>query len=124
MLKSHKAVAFSATQCPDEARAFYADVLGLQFIADEPFALVFDMCGTMLRIQKTSNHVALPYTSLGWDVPDIAAMVRALRGKGVVFERFDGFEQDDLAIWVAPGGTRVAWFRDPDGNLLSLSQFA
>jgi catechol 2,3-dioxygenase-like lactoylglutathione lyase family enzyme len=115
-------VAFVATSQPERARAFYADVLGLRLTSDEPYALVFQAGDTMLRIQKTDAVQPPPYTTLGWQVQDITATARELMGRGVSFERFGSMEQDDLGIWSAPGGARVAWFKDPDGNLLSLTQ--
>ena len=98
-------------------------MLCLEFVADEPPALVFQVGGSMLRIQKVEKVHAAPYTALGWDVADIRAAVRRLREAGVAFERFEGMEQDGDAIWRAPSGALVAWFRDPDGHVLSLTQF-
>jgi catechol 2,3-dioxygenase-like lactoylglutathione lyase family enzyme len=106
------------------ARAFYTETLGLRMVADTPFALVLDAGGTMLRVTPVPEPPALPFTIAGWKVPDIAAAVRALAGRGVPFTRHDGMAQDDLGIWTAPGGDRVAWFTDPDGNTLSLTTFA
>ena len=123
MLQNHAVIAFLATPEPERAARFYRDVLGLRFIADEPFALVFDAHGTMLRIQKAPQHQPLPYTALGWRTPDIAAAVDGLTERGVAFERFAGFAQDERGVWAAPDGTKVAWFKDPDGNLLSLTAF-
>jgi catechol 2,3-dioxygenase-like lactoylglutathione lyase family enzyme len=115
-------VTFVATAKPAEARAFYEDVLGLTFVEDSPFALVFDLQGTMLRIQKVKQVVATAYTALGWHVGDIQEAVQALSQAGITFERFDGMPQDELGIWATPDGSAVAWFRDPDGNTLSLVQ--
>ena len=117
-------IAFVASARPDDARAFYRDVLGLTFVEESPFAIVFLSGETMLRIQKVGEAPEPNDTALGWEVDDIAARMAELAGKGVVFERFDGFGQDESRIWNAPDGTKVAWFRDPDGNLLSLTQFA
>jgi catechol 2,3-dioxygenase-like lactoylglutathione lyase family enzyme len=122
MLSTSSIIAFAATKEPPKAQQFYEDVLGLGLVADEPFALVFDANGTMLRIQKVEQTVTLPYTALGWQVDDISETVRGLAAKGVSFERFPGLEQDDAGVWTSPGGARVAWFRDPDANLLSLTQ--
>ncbi len=116
-----KAVAFLATSNPTEALRFYRDVLGIRLLDDTPFAVVFDAYGTVLRVQKAGQVVAAPYTSFGLEVDDIEAEVQRLRQLGVAFVRYPHFEQDELDIWTAPGGARVAWFRDPDGNLLSLS---
>jgi catechol 2,3-dioxygenase-like lactoylglutathione lyase family enzyme len=123
MLSDCRLGAFVATANPEKARAFYEGVLGLRVLSEDPFAIVFDGNGTTLRMQKVGTVTLVPYTTLGWGVPDIGGMVRALAKSGVVFERYKGMEQDELGIWVAPGGhARVAWFKDPDGNLLSLTQ--
>ena len=123
MLGSSRIMAFAATQNPDRARVFYRDVLGLQLAGEDPFALVFDANGTMLRIQIVQEVTPHRYTTLGWQVPDIAAAARELQSAGVQFERFEGLAQDALGIWAAPGGARVGWFKDPDGNVLSVTQF-
>ena len=123
MLGACRLMAFVATKDPPRARSFYEDTLGLRVIADEPFAIVLDANGTMLRVQKVQAVVPAPYTALGWRVADIRSTVRGLGEKGVTFERFGLFPQDDLGIWTADDGTKVAWFKDPDGNLLSLTQF-
>jgi catechol 2,3-dioxygenase-like lactoylglutathione lyase family enzyme len=106
------------------ARAFYEGTLGLRVVDDTPFALVLDAGGTMLRVTPAPGADARPFTIAGWQVPDIDATVRALAGRGVEFARYDGMAQDDLGIWTTPGGDRVAWFKDPDGNTLSLTAFA
>jgi catechol 2,3-dioxygenase-like lactoylglutathione lyase family enzyme len=118
----NKLVAFVATRNPELSKQFYRDKLGLKFLSDDGFALVFDIAGTMLRIAKVKDFTPLPFTVLGWEVTSIGKAVVELAGKGVVFERFPGMTQDKLGIWNAPGGAKVAWFKDPDGNILSLSQ--
>jgi catechol 2,3-dioxygenase-like lactoylglutathione lyase family enzyme len=123
MLDTADLVAFVATAKEGEARAFYGDVLGLPLVEDGPFALVFDVRGVMLRVTKVSAVEPAPYTVLGWSVPEIRAAVAGLAGRGVVFERYAGMPQDELGIWTSPSGARIAWFRDPDGNVLSLTQF-
>jgi predicted enzyme related to lactoylglutathione lyase len=123
MLDQRSIIAFSATNDPERAKKFYRDVLGLPLEEESPFALVFRAGGTMLRVQKTQGHKPAPHTLLGFDVPDIDADVRALSQRGVKLERYSGMEQDDLGIWRAPDGAKIAWFKDPDGNLLSLTQF-
>lgn len=123
MLNQSTLIAFMATTNSDQARKFYEQGLGLTLIEDELFALVFDAKGIMLRVQKVQAHTPAPFTVLGWDVDDIQAEVGELRGRGVIFEQYDGLPQDDQGIWTASDGTRVAWFKDPDGNLLSLTQF-
>jgi catechol 2,3-dioxygenase-like lactoylglutathione lyase family enzyme len=115
-------MAFVATANADEARAFYRDVLGLTLVDEHPFALVFDSSGTTLRIQKVESVAPIPYTALGWRVDDIHASVHGLVERGVTFERFPGISQDDDGVWSNPFGVGVAWFKDPDGNLLSLSE--
>jgi len=122
MLNDQELMAFVATDRASDALPFYRDVLGLRFIADEPYALVFQAGAVTLRIQKVESHDPLPYTTLGWKVLDIATTVAALRDHGVVCERFPGMAQDELGIWASPSGARVAWFKDPDGNVLSLTQ--
>jgi len=115
-------MAFVATTQPEKARAFYCDVLGLNFEEDSPFALVVRTANATLRIQKVQSFTPLPFTSLGWTVSDIRATTQQLMAKGVNFERFEGMNQDDLGIWASPSGAQVCWFKDPDGNVLSLTQ--
>jgi catechol 2,3-dioxygenase-like lactoylglutathione lyase family enzyme len=125
ILGASKIVAFVGVKDADRARAFYRDTLGLKLMAEDGFALAFDANGTMLRVSLVRDVVAAPYTSLGWEVDDITAKAKALTKAGVQLERYESFlKQDKLGIWTAPGGTRVAWFKDPDGNLLSISQHA
>ncbi len=124
MLGSADLIAFVGTTNAARARQFYENVLGLTFVADETFALVFDAHGVMVRIFKVDAIDAARYTVLGWSVADIRATIKGLRAKGIVFERFPRMDQDDDGVWVSPSGAKVAWFRDPDGNLLSLTQFA
>lgn len=121
MLNTASVISFVATANAERAKAFYRDVLGLKLVSDGPFALVFDAHGTPLHVQKVPQHVALPYTALGWNVTEIAATVDGLVARGVTFERYPHFQQDARGVWAAPGGAQVAWFKDPDGNLLSLT---
>ena len=123
MLGDFEVIAMTATTQPEKARAFYGDVLGLVFREDTPFARIFEGGGTTVRVQKVQSFVPSGFTSLGWKLPDIAATVKALAAKGVMCERFDGLHQNDDGIWDSPSGARVAWFKDPDGNILSLTQF-
>jgi catechol 2,3-dioxygenase-like lactoylglutathione lyase family enzyme len=123
MLENAKIVAFAATRDAARARAFYRDTLGLTLVEENSFALVFDANGTMLRVTPVPELTPAKYTVLGWEVPGIAATVKKLAAAGVVFSRFDGMNQDEDGIWTSPGGARVAWFSDPDGNVLSLTQF-
>jgi catechol 2,3-dioxygenase-like lactoylglutathione lyase family enzyme len=122
MVSDGKVIAFVATTDATRARAFYEGVLGLRVVGEDDFALTFDGNGTKVRLTKVSDFVARPYTVLGWEVTDIASSVLALRDRGVHFEKYDFFTQDALGVWTAPGGACVAWFKDPDGNVLSLSQ--
>jgi catechol 2,3-dioxygenase-like lactoylglutathione lyase family enzyme len=114
---------FVATSDMPAARAFYERALGLRVSGQSPIACVFDANGTTLRVVAVEEPTIAPYTVLGWIVSDIAATIRELTTRGVDFARFDGMDQDELGIWNAPGGTSVAWFKDPDGNVLSLTQF-
>ena len=122
MLSSCHLVAFSATTDLERARAFYEDKLGLPVLDENPMACVFDANGTTLRVTLVGELAPAPYTVLGWTVDDIETMVSDLSSSGVVFERFDGMGQDGLGVWTAPGGARVAWFKDPDGSTLSITQ--
>ena len=123
MLDGHPLIAFATTAQPAQALAFYRDVLGLPLVADEHFALVFDAHGTMLRIAKMNDFTPRPGTVVGWQVDDIRAMVAALMIMGVTFERYPGMPQDEWGIMTFPERSKVAWFKDPDGNTLSLTQF-
>jgi catechol 2,3-dioxygenase-like lactoylglutathione lyase family enzyme len=124
LLGSSKIAAFSATTNPERALTFYRDQLGLKLTAEEPFALVFDANGIMLRVQKVKEVGEAKYTTLGWNVSDIAATVDELEEAGVKFEHYGFPGQDAKGIWTPPGSTaKVAWFKDPDGNILSLAQF-
>lgn len=105
------------------AEPFYRDVLGLPFIADDGFAAVFDLAGVPLRITEVPGHTPAAHPVLGWQVADIVATVTALRDRGVSFTIYEGMGQDALGIWTAPDGkAKVAFFNDPDGNALSLTQ--
>ncbi len=112
----------------DRARAFYTDVLGLEFVEDNGFALVLRSAAgqgelrNMIRLVPTETVAPAPFTKLGWETTQIEADVRRLAAAGVVFSRYAFLEQDGLGIWTAPDGSKVAWFTDPDGNVLSLSQ--
>jgi catechol 2,3-dioxygenase-like lactoylglutathione lyase family enzyme len=123
MLSSASIMVFLATRDAAQALPFFRDTLGLRVLADEPSALVFDANGTMLRVARVKDMAPAPYTVLGWRVADIGAAVRELAGRGIRFERFVDKEQDQYGVWISPSGARVAWFKDPDGNVLSLTQF-
>jgi catechol 2,3-dioxygenase-like lactoylglutathione lyase family enzyme len=124
MLGSSELVAFAATADLRRAREFYEQVLGLTVTQDTDFACVFDARGTMLRVTAVEQVARPGYTVLGWRVADIEATARELAARGVRFTRYDGMGQDENGVWTTPGGDQVAWFADPDGNTLSLTQFA
>lgn len=121
MFGSTNIVAFVPTKDAEKAKAFYVDVLGLRFIKDDGFAMVLDANGIMVRVAR-AQFTPAQFTILGWQVKDIEKTAAGLQEKGVRFERFGFFEQDALGIWTAPTGDKVAWFKDPDGNVLSVSQ--
>jgi len=125
ILGAAKVVAFVPVTDAGNARAFYEGVLGLRLVEDQkPFALVFDANGTMLRVTPVGEHKPAKFTILGWDVESIEATVDQLVAAGVEFMRIPGLnDADSRAIWTAPGGTRIAWFHDPDKNVLSVTQF-
>ncbi len=123
VLRDSAPVAFVSTTDRGRARAFYEGMLGLALVADEQFALVFDLAGTMLRVTAVDRLDPQPFTVLGWRVADAEAAVRELAARGVVFERYAGMEQDELGIWTSPAGARIAWFKDPGGNVLAISSY-
>ncbi|MFN2187499.1 MAG: VOC family protein [Candidatus Promineifilaceae bacterium] len=118
-----KLIAFVGTEDPVRAREFYEEVLGLKLVAIEPSALVFNANGTMLRVSLAPGFEPAAFTVLGWDVADIKTKADELVQRGVNFERFPDLGQDEKGIATFPDGTQVAWFKDPDGNMLSLTQF-
>jgi catechol 2,3-dioxygenase-like lactoylglutathione lyase family enzyme len=125
MLGSADLIAFVPTRNPARAREFYEKTLGLEFISEDPFALVFHTDGTTLRIANVSNvkdFQPAPFTILGWRVTKASDTIGDLQKKGVQFERFPGMDQDALGIWQSPSGAKVAWFKDPDGNILSITE--
>jgi len=125
MLATAPIIGFIPTLDAARSRAFYEHTLGLTFVADDGFALVFRSGANMIRIARVQDLTPPPYTILGWEVPDIVAEVTALTAAGLVFARYPFLPSDQvdaLGIWSAPGGAKIAWFHDPDGNTLSLSQ--
>jgi catechol 2,3-dioxygenase-like lactoylglutathione lyase family enzyme len=122
MLGNCDLVGFVPTTDLGRAIGFYGDLLGLELVGETPIAALFDANGTPLRATLVEKLAPAPFTILGWTVTTIEDEVRYLGGRGVTFERFPGMDQDDLGIWTTPGGDRVAWFKDTDGNVLSLTQ--
>ncbi|MFY9804905.1 MAG: VOC family protein [Candidatus Acidiferrales bacterium] len=123
MLASSKIIGVIPTKDSKGAREFYEGKLGFQFVSDDQFALVMMAGDTMLRISKVPKDFApVPFTILGWEAQDIEAMVRWLTARGVAFEKYPFVQDQELGIWTAPGGDKVAWFKDSDGNVLSVSQ--
>jgi catechol 2,3-dioxygenase-like lactoylglutathione lyase family enzyme len=125
-LASLKPIGFIPTQNPSVAREFYEKTLGLSLVKEDGFALVFEIGPhkQMLRVVTAQNFEPLPFTLFGWEVDDIHATISELSANGVEFLRFSFFKQDDAGVWAAPDGSLVAWFKDPDGNTLSLSHHA
>ena len=122
MLADMKMVGFLLTKDYEKARAFYEGNLGFEFVSLDQFALVMQAGKSMIRIVKVPTFTALPSTVLGWQVPDIEAIVDWLVKRGVVFEKYPFAQDKERGIWTAPGGSKIAWFKDPDGNVLSVSE--
>jgi len=121
ILNSASVVGFIPTKDFRRAKAFYAGKLGLKFVARDKFALVFKSGGTTIRVVKVPDFEAAGFTILGWRVGDIDKCVGSMGKRGIVFERYPWMTQDALGIWTSPSGARIAWFKDPDGNVLSVS---
>ena len=122
MLGAATVTAFLATTNGPRARQFYATTMGLPLKTDDEFALAFDAGGIELRVQKVQAFDPQPFTALGWRVSNVGKTIAALTRKGIRFERYPFLKQDEQGVWQAPSGARVAWFKDPDGNLLSLTE--
>ena len=123
MLGTSPLIAFVTVTDATRARHFYGERLGLVLVAETPFALEFDCSGTMLRVALANHVTPAPYTVLGWQVSDIAATLGALASAGIRPEIYEGFHQSPAGVWQSPSGAKVAWFKDPDGNLLSVTEF-
>ena len=122
-LGKYNIIGFATIVDVERAKVFYRDTLGLRLLSEEPpFALVFDANGIMLRLGMGKERTPAVGTVLGWQVPDVAAAVKDLMQAGIQFERYGFMKQDELGIWTTPTGAKVAWFKDPDGNILSLSE--
>ena len=124
MLTTSDVIAFSPTTDLARARTFYEGVLGLPVVDENAYACVFDAHGTMLRVTAVAQVARPGYTVLGWSVTDIAETVTELEARGVAFAHYDGMEQDAHGVWTTSNGDRIAWFADPDGNVLSLTEFS
>jgi catechol 2,3-dioxygenase-like lactoylglutathione lyase family enzyme len=123
MVESCELMAFVTVTDREAAQRFYGSTLGLRLVEDSAFALVFDAHGTTLRVAIAADASPAPYTVLGWAVPDVRGLADELAGQEIDLERFDGLGgQDARGVWTAPGGAQVAWFKDPHGNLLSITQ--
>jgi catechol 2,3-dioxygenase-like lactoylglutathione lyase family enzyme len=122
MLESGKMVGFVLTRDYQQARAFYEGKLGCEFVSLDQYALVMRLGGHQIRIAKAPSLSPLQSTVLGWEVRDIEAVAAWLKNQGVALEKYPFIQDRELGIWTAPGGDRVAWFKDPDGNVLSVSQ--
>jgi catechol 2,3-dioxygenase-like lactoylglutathione lyase family enzyme len=123
MLTSAAPIAFLPSTDLDRSRQFFGDRLGLAVEEVTPFACVVRVGTTMLRVTKVDELRAQPFTVFGWEVPDIHVVLAGLAAAGITCVRYDGMDQDAAGVWTTPGGDRIAWFRDPDGNTLSLTQF-
>lgn len=121
-LRNQIATSFLATANAADSKVFFEEVIGLDFVEETNFALVFSMGNGQLRIQKVEVVSSPPYTSMGWQVDDIEDVVGVLTDRGIAFEQYSSFIQDDHGIWTSPSGAKIAWFKDPDGNMLSLTQ--
>jgi len=124
MLSFTGLIAFVATKDAKKARQFYEGVLGLTLVSEDQFALVLDAEGIMVRVAVVGEFKPQQFTVLGWQVSDIKKEVACLQGQGVYFEKYGMKGQDEQGIWASPSGAKVAWFKDPDGNVLSLTQFS
>jgi len=122
MLASSKIIGFVPTKDSVKARGFYEGILQFQFVSDDMFALVIRAGETMLRIGKVQDFTPAPYTVLGWEVSNIEEVAKWLQKRGVTLEKFPFVQDKELGIWTTPNGDKVAWFRDTDGNVLSVSQ--
>ena len=122
MLDRGKMAGFVPTTDYDKARAFYEGKLGFGFVSLDQYALVMSVGGHRIRITKMPNYTPLQGTILGWEVQDIQAVAAWLRDRGVTLEKYPFVQDRDLGIWTAPSGDKVAWFKDPDGNILSIAQ--
>jgi predicted enzyme related to lactoylglutathione lyase len=122
MLADKELKAFVPTVKSAEAKKFYKDILGLTLLSEDNYALEFNANGTLLRVTIVPELTPYPFTVLGWNVEDISSVIKSLNEKGVICETYGFLHQDNLGIWTSPNGSNVAWFKDPDGNVLSLTE--
>jgi predicted enzyme related to lactoylglutathione lyase len=122
MLSDKKLKAFVPTTNSTRAKAFYKGVLGLTLLSEDNYALEFDANGTLLRVTIVQEFSPQSFTVLGWNVPNIKEVIESLNKHGIKCNKYDFLEQDESGVWLSPGGSKVAWFRDPDGNVLSLTE--
>lgn len=122
MLADKELKAFVPTVQPQKAKLFYKDILGLKLISEDDYALEFEANGVLVRVIIVPELIPQAFTILGWNIDDIYSMIKSLNKKDIFCEKYDFLEQDLLGVWVSPGGSKVAWFKDPDGNILSLTQ--
>jgi catechol 2,3-dioxygenase-like lactoylglutathione lyase family enzyme len=122
MLSDKTLKAFVPTMNGQRAKAFYRDILGLELISEDGFGMEFDANGSLFRVTMVPSYTPQSFTILGWHVPDISSTIRLLNQRGIYCEVYGSFEQDRFGVWTSPSGTKVAWFKDPDGNVLSLSE--
>lgn len=122
MLNNASIKAFVPTTKTAEAKLFYKGILGLKLLSEDNYALEFEANGILLRIAIVSELNPHAFTVLGWNVPDISATIKSLNEKGLECKKYDFMEQDGLGVWTSPNGSKVAWFNDPDGNVLSLTE--
>jgi catechol 2,3-dioxygenase-like lactoylglutathione lyase family enzyme len=122
MLSNINIKAFVPTTKPEQAKQFYKDILGLKLLSEDSYALEFEAGESLLRVVTVQELTPHSFTILGWNIPDISSTIKSFIDKGIVFEQYGFMKQDGLGIWISPGGSQVAWFKDPDGNVLSLTQ--
>ncbi len=125
ILENARPVAIICTRDRARSAPFYRDTLGLRLVAEDQFAAVFSLNGAVMRLSDVADWRPHEHTIFGFNVDDISACVKALASKGVSFIRYQGMNQDDDGVWVSPdGAAKVAWFKDPDGNNLSIAEFS
>lgn len=122
MISSGKLMGFLATHDYERAKQFFVGKLGAKFVSQDQFALAVEIGGHQIRVVKIPDFAPVKWTVLGWEVTDVTATVKWLAERGVSTEKYPFVADKELGIWEAPSGAKVAWFKDPDGNVLSVSQ--